>query len=100
SRSPAEALLGSGVAISEMLGRGARRGGIPLDKLEHASQQLPGMKRLGDELVQFGIAPRRGRRKSRGEQAFEAGLQRSRLVHRGQAVKRPGQPDLDRKSVV
>src|ERR1700747_123491 len=60
-RSPAEGSRGSGVAVSEMLGRGALWGGIPLDQLEHAAQELAGMKRLGDEVVVHCVmAPRRG----------------------------------------
>jgi hypothetical protein len=77
-----------------MVGGSAARGSFALEELEHTSQEFAAMKRLGDELVPLGMAPQRRRRKSRGEQTFDLGLQCSCSVKRGKTVEWFRQPDL------
>lgn len=44
-----------------------------LQQLEHTADEVPSVKRLRDEVLEFSIAPQGRGREARGEQAFEPG---------------------------
>jgi hypothetical protein len=70
------------VAVLEIRGDNTADSCVALQQLEHAAHEVPSVKRLGDEILEFDIVPQGRRREPRGEQAFEPGLPRRIVVMR------------------
>jgi hypothetical protein len=70
------------MAVLEIRGDNTTDSCVALQQLEHAAHEVPSVKRLGDEILEFDIVPQGRRREPRGEQAFEPGLPRRIVVMR------------------
>ena len=62
------------VAVLGIGGDNTTHSCVALQQLEHAAHEVPSVKRLGDEILEFDIVPQGRGREPEGEQAFEPGL--------------------------